>query len=201
MLALHGAGVSQGISIGTAHVLRRRRLDIPEYFVPSSLLEEEVERFTQAVDAARVQLEHVRAHIPAGAPAETASFIDTHLLILNDAMISEAPVEFIRAAQRNAEWALKAQSDDLSRMFEGMEDPYLRARRVDVEQVVDRVLRNLLMPQQQDHDQMAAGDILVAGDLSPADAVMLKHKHVKAFATDLGGPISHTAILARSLGI
>lgn len=201
MLALHGAGVSQGISIGTAHVLRRKRLDITEYFVPSSLLEVEVARFTQAVAAARAQLEHVRAHIPTDAPTETTSFIDTHLLILKDAMISEAPVEFIRTAQRNAEWALKTQSDDLSGMFEGMEDPYLRARRIDVEQVVDRVLRNLLMPQQLDYEQMAAGDILVAGDLSPADAVMLKHKHVKAFATDLGGPISHTAILARSLGI
>jgi phosphotransferase system enzyme I (PtsI) len=86
-------------------------------------------------------------------------------------------------------------------MFEGMEDPYLRARRVDVEQVVDRVLRNLLTPREQEREELAAGDILVASDLSPADAVMLKHKHVNAFVTELGGPISHTAILARSLGI
>ena len=201
MLALHGTGVSEGISLGKAHVLRRKRLDTREYVIPESLLEEEVTRFTRAIELARTQLEQVRIHIPAGAPAETASFIDTHLLILSDPMISEAPIDFIRTARRNAEWALKTQSEDLSRMFEGMEDPYLRARRVDVEQVVDRVLRNLLTPREQEHEELAAGDILVASDLSPADAVMLKHKHVNAFVTELGGPISHTAILARSLGI
>ncbi|MEE8511473.1 MAG: phosphoenolpyruvate-utilizing N-terminal domain-containing protein, partial [Acidiferrobacterales bacterium] len=201
MLALHGTGVSEGISLGKAHVLRRKRLDTREYVIPESLLEEEVTRFTRAIELARTQLEQVRIHIPAGAPAETASFIDTHLLILSDPMISEAPIDFIRTARRNAEWALKTQSEDLSRMFEGMEDPYLRARRVDVEQVVDRVLRNLLTPREKEHEELAAGDILVASDLSPADAVMLKHQHVNAFVTELGGPISHTAILARSLGI
>ena len=105
MLALHGTGVSEGISLGKAHVLRRKRLDTREYVIPESLLEEEVTRFTRAIELARTQLEQVRIHIPAGAPAETASFIDTHLLILSDPMISEAPIDFIRTARRNAEWA------------------------------------------------------------------------------------------------
>ncbi len=201
MFALHGTGVSQGVSIGKAYVWRRKRLDTPEYIIPEHLTEDEVRRFKKAIDAARDQLQHVRGHIPTGAPSETASFIDTHLMILDDALISKTPIEIIRQEHQNAEWALKVQSDDLGKMFDKIEDPYLRAKKLDVEQVVERVIYNLLVPQTEEEESMSAGQILVANDLTPADTVMLKHKRVRAFVTDLGGPISHTAILARSLGI
>jgi len=202
MLALHGTGVSSGISLGTAHVIRRSRLAIPQYNVPSALIEKEVERFQAAVSQARTQLENVLEHIPANAPPETGSFIDTHLLILSDRLISTAPLDSIRKLKQNAEWALSIQGQELGDIFEGMEDPYLRNRGTDVDQVVERVMRNLIMPQEIDRDAApGAGQIIVANDLTPADTVLLKHNRIKAFVTDLGGPISHTAILARSLGI
>jgi phosphotransferase system enzyme I (PtsI) len=204
MLVLHGKGVSSGIALGKAYVLQRERPAIPEYVLPQHLVDDEVARFKRAVDAARLQLKQIRAHIPASAPAETASFIDTHLLILKDTMISEAPIEMIRAHQYNAEWALKMQSDQLIDVFEKMEDPYLRNKKTDVTQVVDRVLRHLLIPQEEEHEKLASdldGYIVVANDLTPADTVLLKHKRISAFVTNLGGPISHTAIIARSLGI
>jgi phosphotransferase system enzyme I (PtsI) len=201
MLALHGVGVSDGIAIGKAFVLERDLPPIPEYPIARQAVDAEVARFSGAIEAARQQLKSVRAHIPATAPAETGSFIDTHLLILEDKMISEAPIDIIRRERRNAEWALKTRSEELAAMFERMEDPYLRNKKIDVTQVVDRVLRNLLLQTPDEHEQMAAGEIVVAHDLTPADTVMLKHKRIRAFVTSMGGPISHTAILARSLGI
>jgi phosphotransferase system enzyme I (PtsI) len=201
MLALHGTGVSQGISIGKAYVLRREQADVSRYRIPQQLLEQEIQRFQRAVDSARAQLRRIRTSIPSDAPPETASLIDTHLLMLNDAMICEAPLALIREQQRNAEWALKLQRDDLSGRFERMDDPYLRAKRIDVEQVIGLVLHNLLEPHSTDQEVGSAGQILVTNDLMPADAVMLTRMRIKAFVTDVGGPISHTAILARSLSV
>jgi phosphotransferase system enzyme I (PtsI) len=202
MFTLHGTGVSSGISIGTAYVLSRARPSVPEYNVPKALISKEVERFQAAISLAREQLDRIRQHIPKKAPAEAVGFIEAHQLILEDTLISEAPINTIRKEQRNAEWALKVQSDHLGEIFERMDDQYLRNRRTDVEQVVDRVLRNLIMPEDVDGDgDISAGQIVVANDLTPADTVMLKHNRIKAFVTDWGGPISHTAILARSLGI
>ncbi len=201
MLALHGTGVSDGIAIGRAHVLERELPEIPEYSIGREEIEEEVARFVRAHRRAREQLADIRAHIPAGAPREVAGFLDAHLLILEDKMISEAPIEIIRKRRLNAEWALKIQSEALAAMFERMEDPYLRAKKTDIEQVVARVLRNLLDLAGDEPARLESGEIVVADDLTPADAVMLKHHRARAFVTNLGGPISHTAILARSLGI
>ena len=116
-------------------------------------------------------------------------------------MLAKEPIETIRREQRNAEWALHIHSQRLVAMFERMDDPYLRTRKDDVNQIVDRVLRNLIVPHDYEHDQLTAGQIIIANDLTPADTVLLKHKRVRAFVTNMGGPISHTAILARSLDI
>jgi phosphotransferase system enzyme I (PtsI) len=201
MLALHGTGVSDGIAIGKAYVLQRELPEIPEYTVASHQVEAEIERLTRAVEAARRQLRAIRDHIPPGAPAEAASFLDAHLLILDDKMLASAAAELVRRELRNAEWALRIQSERLSELFEKMDDAYLRNKRVDVNQVVERIQRNLMMPGFEEHERIAPGEIVVADDLTPADTVMLKHNRVRAFVTSLGGPISHTAILARSLGI
>ncbi|MHB1512263.1 MAG: phosphoenolpyruvate--protein phosphotransferase [Acidiferrobacter sp.] len=204
MLALHGKGVSNGIAIGRAYVLKRERLKIPEYVVPVPFVEDEVSRFLAAVESTRRELADIRSHIPPDAPVEAASFLDTHLLILNDTMVSEAPIKDIRANQWNAEFALKTQSDRLVAVFEAMEDPYLRNKKTDVAQVVERVLRNLLNPDEREDEPIPDdlnGRVVVANDLAPADAVALKNKGIAAFITNLGGPISHTAILSRSLGI
>ncbi|MHB8255718.1 MAG: phosphoenolpyruvate--protein phosphotransferase [Acidiferrobacterales bacterium] len=204
MLVLHGTGVSSGIAIGKAYVLHRERPEVPEYALPENLIEGEIRRFTAAIDSARSQLESIRDHIPKSAPPEISSIIDTHLLILHDKMICEAPVDTIRKKRCNAEWALKTQSDELSAVFEQMDDPYLRSKKTDVGQVVDRILRNLLVSNDEEHEQITDaldGQIVVANDLTPADIVLLKHTRIAAFVTNLGGPISHTAILARSLEI
>lgn len=202
MLALHGTGVSSGIALGTAHVLRRQLLNIPQYNVPKALVDKEIARFHAAIENARAQLERVRTHIPKKALAEATSFIDAHLLILADEMIAEVPARLIKKEQMNAEWALSTQSAQLREVFAHMSDPYLRSRMDDIDQVVDRVLRNLIRPEEVDlKHEIGSGEIIVAHDLTPADTVMLKHNNIKAFVTDLGGPISHTAILARSLGI
>ena len=204
MLALHGKGVSSGIAIGRAYVLKRERLKIPEYVIPAAFVEDEVQRFLEAVETTRQELSDIRDHIPPDAPVEAASFLDTHLLILNDTMVSEAPIKDIRDNQWNAEFALKTQSDRLVAVFEGMEDPYLRNKKIDVAQVVERVLRNLLNPDEGEAEPIPDeldGRVVVANDLAPADAVTLKNKGIAAFVTNLGGPISHTAILSRSLGI
>lgn len=201
MLALHGTGVSDGIAIGTAHVLSRELPEIPQYNVTPHQIEAEIERLNRAVEAARQQLRYIRAHIPANAPPEAASFLDTHLLMLEDKMITQASADTIRRERLNAEWALKIQSDQLSEMFERIDDAYLRNKRVDVNQVVERVLRYLMRGGVDEHEKVSAGEIVVADDLTPADTVILKHNGIRAFVTNLGGPISHTAILARSLGI
>ena len=201
MLALHGTGVSDGVAIGKAFVLQRELPEIPEYAIPREYIEEEVARFQRAVEASRRQLMAIREHIPANAPPEATSFLDAHMLMLDDKMISMAPIEAIRSRQYNAEWALKTQSEILSAIFEQMDDHYLRNKKTDVNQVVNRIQRNLLQQNYDEHEKIAEGEIVVADDLTPADTVMLKHNRVRAFVTSLGGPISHTAILARSLGI
>jgi len=203
MLTLHGTGVSSGIAIGKAYVLHRERPEVPEYVLPLDLIDEEIRRFQAAVEDARRQLERIREHIPPDAPPEIASIIDTHHLILRDKLISEAPIGRIREHQVNAEWALKTQGDALAEVFEQMEDPYLRNRKLDVNQAVDRVLR-ILLGAEDEHERISGaieGQIVIANDLSPADTVLLKHNRVGAFVTNLGGPISHTAILARNLEI
>jgi phosphoenolpyruvate-protein phosphotransferase (PTS system enzyme I) len=201
MLALHGIGVSDGVCIGKAYVLRRELPEIPEYTIAKHQVDAEIARFAGAVDAARQQLQSIRAHIPASAPVEATSFIDTHLLILDDKMISEGPKDIIRHEHRNAESALRKRAEELSATFERMDDAYLRNKKIDVNQVLDRVLRNLLMQNLDEHERVGVGAIVVAHDLTPADTVLLKHRHIKAFVTNMGSPISHTAILARSLGI
>lgn len=201
MLALHGTGVSSGISIGKAHILWWERPVIPEYLLPGNLVEREIERLVGALDAAQQQLEYIREHIPEGAPKETVSFIDAHLLILQDSMISKDPIDTIRKERTNAEWALKLQSEILGNMFDQIDDFYIRSKKSDVNQVVDRILKNLLGVEDPVHTDIEKGDIIVANDLTPADTVLFKHNRIGAFITNFGGPISHTAILARSLQI
>src|SRR3989344_4114649 len=106
MLALHGTGVSDGIVIGKAFVLQRDLPEIPEYAIPQEYIEEEVARFQRAVEASRRQLMVIREHIPANAPPQASSFLDAHLLMLDDKMISTAPIETIRQRQCNAEWTI-----------------------------------------------------------------------------------------------
>lgn len=202
--SLHGVAVSRGIAIGRVHVVERHELEIEEYRLQSAEIDGEVARLQQAIELARQDLHAVRGHIPAGTPADIAAFIDTHLLMLDDAAFGEEPARLIREHRCNAEWALKLQRDQLVAVFEQMDDPYLRTRRDDVENVVDRIVRNLLRHAPLRHempDQKLRGTIIVAPDLTPADLVLMRHQGVAGFVTEFGGPTSHVSILARSFGI
>jgi phosphoenolpyruvate-protein phosphotransferase (PTS system enzyme I) len=204
-LALNGIGVSRGIAIGPAQVLQRDDLEVLESSIPPQHVEDEVVRFQAAVRAAKQQLRAIRSRIPASTTADITAFIDTHLLMLEDATLSLAPVHLIRSRLCNAEWALKLQRDSVVTVFEAMDDPYLRTRKDDVDHVVSRILRILLsggIPASQDQTPAKLkGRIVLADDLTPADTVLMQHEGIAAFVTESGGPLSHTAILARSLGI
>ena len=204
MLALSGTGVGRIIAIGNAIVLDRGPKEIPRYEVKSGDIQKEIERFRSAVERARMVLRKTQQEIPNYAPPETYAFIDVHLLMLEDPIITEQPVHAIKEHLYNAEWALKIQADVLVDFFSNIEDPYLRSKKNDVHQIVDRVLKELMAeidPAPKELDDNLVGKVIIANDLTPADTVSLCHRGIAAFLTSRGGPISHTSILARSLGI
>ncbi|MGQ0622925.1 MAG: phosphoenolpyruvate--protein phosphotransferase [Panacagrimonas sp.] len=200
-LWLSGIGVSRGIAIARVQKLHGGDLEIPEYAVAADAVEREVERFRDAQMQALAQLRQVRGQIPPGTPGDIAAFIDTHLLMLGDRSLTDATIAHIRAASCNAEGALRRSRDALIGVFEQMEDPYLRTRRDDVEHVVSRILRVLTKTERELPTAGAEPMVIVADDLTPADIILLSQQAVVAFVTEYGGPLSHTAILARSLAI
>ncbi len=203
-IALHGMGVSRGIAIGNVHIIERDQLDIREYPVEKKLLDNEIQRFEEAVASARQQLRAIKKHIPEKTSADIAAFIDTHLLMLEDSALTHEPMRIISELACNAEWALKLQRDALVAVFDEMDDAYLRTRKDDIDYVVNRIQRILLKQSPLRHevdDYRLSGYIVLANDLTPADTVLMQHHGIVAFATEYGGPTSHTAILARSLGI
>ena len=201
--SLHGIAISGGYAIGRAQLYSHDRLEAPHYVLRKKDLDDEVARFEAAVAIVRDECEHLRDHLPEGAPPELAAFLDLHRLFLEDSMLAEVPKRLIREQACNAEWALAQQTEALLAQFDSIEDAYLRERRHDVKQVADRVLKALLG--HPGHAQMKPVDeestILVAHDLSPSDMVLFKRHAYAGFITDLGGTTSHTAILARSLNI
>jgi phosphotransferase system enzyme I (PtsI) len=200
---LHGHAVSTGITIGYAHLVSTARLEVGHYEVPPEDLESEVERFDAAMRRARSELDSLAAQIPAGAPAEFGAFLNLHRMILEDASLSQVPRELIRSRRCNAEWALVQQMETLIERFDEMEDPYLRERKADVQQAVERVLKALMGGHAIPEVALSEEEklIVVAHDLSPADMILFKRHHFGGFVTDVGGVTSHTAIVARSLGI
>jgi phosphotransferase system enzyme I (PtsI) len=200
---LHGYPVSGGITVGYAHLVSTARLEVAHYEVAPEQVEAEVARFDEAMRAAQQELAELKSHIPPGSPAEFEAFLDLHRMILNDSALAQAPREVIRKRRANAEWALVQQMERLVERFEEIEDPYLRERKADVQQAVERVLaalmggRALSPPAISEEEKL----IVVAHDLSPADMILFKKHHFGGFVTDVGGVTSHTAIVARSLGI
>lgn len=213
--SIHGIGVSSGIAIGRAHLVSNALLEVVHYVLPAHLVNDEITRFSEAINTVKKDLETIQSQLSKNAPAEIGAFIHTHLAMLADKSLSEIPKDIIRKEQCNAEWAIKQQMDDIVEQFEAIEDEYLRERKQDVVQVVERVIKVLLghpnqapnqaanqqSSKQQSVKQQENATILVAHDISPADAIQFKQHHFAAFITDVGGVTSHTAILARSLNI
>jgi phosphotransferase system enzyme I (PtsI) len=202
---LHGLPVSGGIAIGEAHLISQATLEVSHLFISPRLVEKEVIRFETAI----AQVRHEFALMKMGmehSPTDIGAFIDLHLMILADPELSEVPKQIIRERRCNAEWAIVQQMELLVAQFEKIDDAYLRERSYDVRQVVERVVRQLIGHPDQATGRTSRGvkgenQIVVAHDLSPSDVMALKAQNFASFVTDVGGATSHTAILARSMGI
>lgn len=202
-LWLAAIGVSRGVAIGQVHRVHGTDLDIPEYDIETDALDAEVARFETALDDARSQLTDIRKQIPANAPSEIGAFIETHLLMMQDSALTDTVAGLIREHGCNAEWALKRQQEHLTAVFDQMDDSYLRTRRDDVVHVTARIQRILLKQERRidSRHKNASPPVIVADELTPADIILLHQQGVAAFVTEHGGPLSHSAILARSLRI
>jgi len=202
-IVLHGVPIGGGVAIGRAHLLTQSMDDVVHLALEDSEIAAEQQRFDHAVRETRKQLELLWGSIPENAPAELGAFLSLHIMLLSDVTISRDPRDLIESQRCNAEWALKLQCDTLVEQFDAIEEDYLRERKHDVLQVVERIFKNLAgqSTDLQLADDMDEDAILVAHDLSPADMVYFKDANVAAFVTDVGGATSHTAILGRSLDL
>ncbi len=203
--SLHGIPVSRGIAIGRAHLLRSAALDVKHYLISQEKIESEVQRLSNAIAQVHEELQSIRQDLSPEAPSELGAFIDVHVLILSDPIVSEQPLDIIRSRYYNAEWALLTQIDALSAQFDEIEDAYLRERKNDILQVGERILKALLGSantiSSTSEVEIASQIIVVAHDISPADMLQFRDRSFVGFVTDLGGQNSHTAIVARSLDI
>ncbi len=201
--SLHGIGASHGIAIGRAHLVSHATLEVSHYVIEPGRTLAEVQRLERAIEEVRHELKTLREEMAAGDRLdEMEAFIDVHETLLNDETLTENVRAYIVEHGCNAEWALVQQMDAWVAQFEQFEDPYLRERKFDVMQIVERILKRLMG---RPGAPLKSGDeahmILVAHDLSPADLLQFKRHHFAAFIADLGGATSHTAIVARGLGV
>ncbi len=208
--SIRGIAVSSGIAIGRAVMVASGRADVAHYFVDESQVPAELERVKDAKNAVvdeLIRLQHsLGARQVKDAPAEIAAMMDVHMMLLQDQTLQDGVMHWITKRHYNAEWALVTQFEVLARQFDEMEDEYLRERKGDLEQVVERVLKVLqgkpsALPHITAEQIQDAGLVLVAHDLSPADMLQFKDSVFAGFVTDVGGKTSHTAIVARSMDI
>ncbi len=203
-----GIAVSRGVAIGRAVLVASSRVDVAHYFVAPGEVQPEIDRLLRARDAVVQELEVLKDELPQDAPHELAALLDVHLMLLHDEAFTGGASHWIVERHYNAEWALSAQLEVLARQFDEMEDDYLRERKADLEQVVERVLRALATEQGKTPQSGTPRDfggedplLLVAADIAPADMIQFKRSVFRGFITDIGGKTSHTAIVARSLDI
>jgi phosphotransferase system enzyme I (PtsI) len=198
---IQGIGASPGIIIGKAYLIERSKVRLPQKGIHPDQVEEEVKRFLNAIQESRNQLMEIKGKILDPEVGRHSFILDVHLMILDDQMLIQDTVERIRKKKVNAEWALDLTLEKLNIAFKAIDDEYLRERQSDLHYVSSRIFRNLLGKRHDDISQIKGKVIVVAHDLSPADTLQMNLKHVSGFITDIGGKISHTAILSRSLGI
>jgi len=215
--SIHGQAVSRGIAIGRAVLVTSSRLDVAHYFVADEQVIGELRRLRDARDAVINEISRMQASLIETAVMEAhhelSALLDVHLMLLQDAQLQEGVKHWVEERHYNAEWALTSQLDQISRHFDEMEDPYLRERKADLEQVVERMLRHMRgvpspVPSRAEAGAASGGGdgtvdplVLVAHDLSPADMLQFKQSLFAGFVTDVGGKTSHTAIVARSMDI
>jgi len=204
VFTLHGNGVGAGIAIGIARIIHRPGQEIPQYKISQKQVSHEISRLDQAFASAGAALNAIKGQLPAEGIGEAHAILDAHLLILQDPVLSQGSRELIDGQQINAEAALQQHAEKLHRTFNKIDDPYLSSKSADLAQVIDRIQGELVNDQVglvARHEGNYEGEVIVANDLSPADAIELKRHRISAFITNLGGPVSHTAIVANSMKI
>ncbi|MCW5223029.1 phosphoenolpyruvate--protein phosphotransferase [Verminephrobacter aporrectodeae subsp. tuberculatae] len=216
--SIHGLAVAGGIAIGRAVLVASSHVDVAHYFIQPEQVEAEIERVRKGRNAVVEELQRLQVEMPADAPHELTALLDVHLMLLQDEALTGGVKHWITERLYNAEWALTTQLEVVARQFDEMEDEYLRERKADLEQVVERILRHMKgvadpvtpsasSPRRKTQQELLLGDtqdvplVLVAHDLSPADMLHFKQSVFAGFVTDVGGKTSHTAIVARSMGI
>ncbi|MCP3178072.1 phosphoenolpyruvate--protein phosphotransferase [Desulfuromonas sp. KJ2020] len=198
---LIGIGASPGIAIGETYMVNRARMSAVERTIDEESVDQQIAAFMAAVNLSKKQLEEVKQSVTDRDLSEHIYIIDTHLMILEDQMLLDETRKLIREEKINAEGALKRTLDKFRKVFETIDDEYLRERRSDMDFVGERLLRNLLGEHQQSLKDIDRKVVVIAHDLSPADTMQMDKSKIVGFVTDVGGRTSHTAILARSMGI
>jgi len=211
--SVHGLAVSRGIAIGRAVIVASSRVDVAHYFVQADEVQGEIERLRHARNAVAeeiLKVQHSLSELEStDAHPELTALLDVHLMLLQDEQLTGGVKHWIVDRHYNAEWALTTQLEVIARQFDEMEDLYLRERKADLEQVVERmlrVMRGVASPvaggARPVHDNSTEVPlVLIAHDLSPADMLQFKQSVFAGFVTDVGGKTSHTAIVARSMDI
>jgi phosphotransferase system enzyme I (PtsI) len=209
-IQVFGQPVSRGVAIGRAVLVASSRVDVAHYFIDPEQVEAEVTRLRDARNEVAAELVALKSEVPEEAHAELVALLDVHLMLLHDELLSDATKQWIVERHYNAEWAMSAQLEVIARQFDEMEDDYLRERKADLEQVVERLLKALSRQAGSAAAASSSGArdfagedplILVASDIAPADMLQFKRSVFTGFITDVGGRTSHTAIVARSMDI
>jgi phosphotransferase system enzyme I (PtsI) len=201
-MALKGIGVSPGIVIGNAYLFDRFDSQVSFYRLrDESLVSKEVRRFRAALKASEKELSEIKNKLTETAGREPLYIIDVHIMILKDRKFISNTIKNIREVHVNAEWAVRMTLDKYREIFEKMDDDYLRGRISDIRYVGQMILRNLAGKHEERISDIGETGIVIAVDLSPADTARMMINKVRGFATDMGGKTSHTAIVARAVGI
>ena len=212
-ISIHGIGVGRGVGIGRAVVIASSRADVGHYFIDAEQVEAEIARVYEARDALVQEIQLLLATMNKDMPGEVAALLEVHMLLLQDDELYSGVRYWIADRLYNAGWALSTQFERLARQFEEMDDPYLRERKADLEQVIERLIKRIQgeesplamqAPASSGSECLDAADVplvLVAHDLTPSDMLQFRQSVFKGFVTDVGGKTSHTAIVARSMGI
>src|SRR6266851_5254217 len=195
-----GLGVSEGVVIGQVLRMVDGTAQVSRWSVSTKDLEREQQRFRQAAAAASEKLRTIRDQAEGRLAKEHAYIFDAHVLLLEDEKLLGDIAEFITAEHVNAEWAIKVVGDRLAALYSEIKDEYLRERGSDIEDVMQRLLVALSGVQPR-HRNLSEDAVIVSQDLLPSAVAELDLEHARALATDTGGWTSHTAILARGIGI
>ncbi len=200
-MILNGVGASPGITIGQVKLTDRSRVLVVEAQLEPGEIPAEVGRFTAALDQAREELQALRSQLELEHGVDHLYVIDTHLLILDDSMLSHETVSIIERQGINAEAALRRSQQKFQEIFAAIEDDYLRERGGDISTVIERILRCMVGKDEEPLCEVEGKAIIVAHELSPADVLQIDKDKVIGFVTDMGGKTAHSAILARALEI